>query len=144
MKRTALLLLLTLLFLVPPLVVPPVLARTDAGTASLAARKSHRVAGFRGGKTISFPDGLAITLLSYGPVTGLTFTHFNIPLRPRSGYRFVTTTWLVRNTTDHTVGIKTGCRGTGSRSTSRTLGNGARRRTTPIQMRTWLSSGPGM
>jgi hypothetical protein len=60
---------------------------------------------FRGGKTFHFPNGLAITLLSYKPATGLTQLPGGPPLRPHNGYRFVSTTWVVRNTTNQTVTV---------------------------------------
>jgi hypothetical protein len=62
-------------------------------------------AGFHGGKTLRFPNGLAITLLTSEPAAGLTQYPGGPPLRPRHGYQFVTTTWEVRNTTNHTVTI---------------------------------------
>jgi hypothetical protein len=106
MKRVALFLLSILPFLVPS----SARARTDAGitvgAVSQTALNGDRADAFRGGRTIHFPDGLAITLVLYQPVTGLTAFPGGPPLRPRSGYRFVITSWSARNTTRHTVFIK--------------------------------------
>jgi len=72
------------------------------------SQRISAIVGFRGGKTIQFSDGLVITLLAYRPVHGgLTSFPGGPPLRPRKGHEFVTTTWLVRNITHHTVTIET-------------------------------------
>lgn len=67
----------------------------------------HRTAAseFHHGKTILFPDGLVITLSSYRPIIGLTQFPDGPPLRPRRGYTFVATAWIVRNATKRTVTV---------------------------------------
>lgn len=103
MKRIALFLPLILPFLLPT----AVRARTHGHSISHIVSRApvNRVmdAGFRHGRTIDFPNGLAITLSSYEPVTGLTQFPGGPPLRPHRGNRFVITGWLIRNTTYHTV-----------------------------------------
>jgi hypothetical protein len=80
--------------------------------------------GFHGGKTLRFPNGLAITLLTFKPATGLTQNPGGPPLRPPHGYQFVATTWEVRNTTNHRVAIASWvARSRGLRSREFVIGN---------------------
>jgi hypothetical protein len=64
---------------------------------------------FRNGRTIVFPDGEAITLLTFKPIRtrNLTWYPGGPPLRPPHGYEVVETRWAVRNTTEHVIEIKT-------------------------------------
>jgi hypothetical protein len=103
MKRIALFLPLIFTFLLPTAVRAQTHELVTTGIVSRAPVNRVADAGFRHGRTIGFPNGLAITLSSYEPVTGLTQFPGGPPLRPHRGYRFVITSWLIRNTTHYTV-----------------------------------------
>lgn len=64
---------------------------------------------FRNGKTIHFPDGEVVALLTFKPVhtRGMTSYPGGPPLRLPHGYEVVETTWAVHNTTRQVIGIKT-------------------------------------
>jgi hypothetical protein len=95
--------------MLPLLVLLSVRLSTTAASARQSGtylpNRTDTRAAFRGGKTLHFPDGLAITLLTYRPVTGLSAFPGGPPLRPRKGYQFVTTIWLAQNTTKHEVTV---------------------------------------
>jgi len=102
MSRTLQCLVLLLLFAAAPAAVAGAQA-----TSKHVHSQNASVPFFRNGKSIRFPNGLVIRLVAYAPVTGLTHPRTGQPLLPHAGDRFVTTTWLVKNTAHHALNIGT-------------------------------------
>jgi hypothetical protein len=112
------------------LVIVSAVLSTTVTSARQTARpdesRSRTGVAFRGGKTITFPNHLVITLLSYKRITGLTQFPGGPRALPRAGYRFVATTWLVRNTGNRQSRIGTFvARSRGMTSHGFTTGNAA-------------------